>query len=88
MTAYSGDHHELVAVGGWSRSEALMAAKGRRLGLVRRAPVVEAGARGAALLAGLAAGAYASVDDFPDAVDSTAGAHSGNTAATGKRDVR
>jgi sugar (pentulose or hexulose) kinase len=83
MTAYSGDHHDLVAVGGWSRSEALMAVKGRRLGPVRRSPVVEAGARGAALLAGLAAGVYASVDDFPDAADTTASVHCGDTAVTG-----
>ncbi|MEE6258019.1 FGGY-family carbohydrate kinase [Plantactinospora sonchi] len=87
MSAYSGEHRDLVAVGGWSRSTALMAVKDRRLGRVRRSPVVEAGARGAALLAGLAAGVYDSVDDFPDAAGSTAGLHSrpGAGAATGTR---
>ncbi|WP_199853038.1 L-fuculokinase [Plantactinospora sp. BC1] len=84
MTGYSGDHREIVAVGGWSRSETLMAVKARRLGPVRRSPVVEAGARGAALLAGLAAGVYGGVHEFPDAVGSTAGADSGDTAVAGR----
>ncbi|MBE1492738.1 FGGY-family carbohydrate kinase [Plantactinospora soyae] len=66
MTSYSGVHHDLVAVGGWARSTALMEVKARRLGPVRRSPVAEAGARGAALLAGLAAEVYATADDFPD----------------------
>ncbi|MFC6021692.1 L-fuculokinase [Plantactinospora solaniradicis] len=75
MTSYSGAHNDLVAVGGWARSTALMQVKARRLGPVRRSPVAEAGARGAALLAGLAAGVYATADEFPDAAGT--GRHDG-----------
>jgi glycerol kinase len=42
-----------------------MQVKASRLGSLRRSPVAEAGARGAALLAGLAAGVYATAADFP-----------------------
>jgi glycerol kinase len=38
----------------------------RRLGHFEAPPVVEAGCRGAALLAGVAAGLYASADDLPE----------------------
>jgi glycerol kinase len=37
----------------------------RRLGAIEAPPVVEAGCRGAALLAGVAAGLFASADDLP-----------------------
>jgi glycerol kinase len=50
--------------GGWSRAGALMAAK-RRLGAVAAPPVVEAGCRGAALLAGVAAGLFDDADHLP-----------------------
>jgi sugar (pentulose or hexulose) kinase len=55
MTALSGPHRRLVVTGGWSRSEEFMAVKRRRFGELTRADVDEAGARGAALLAGRAA---------------------------------
>jgi sugar (pentulose or hexulose) kinase len=55
----------MVVTGGWSRSEALMHVKGRAFGKLTRSDVEEAGARGSALMAGLAAGAYARLDDFP-----------------------
>jgi sugar (pentulose or hexulose) kinase len=65
MTAVVGPHRNMVVTGGWSRSAALMQAKQRVFGELTRSPVEEAGARGAALLAGLAAGTYAGVEDFP-----------------------
>jgi sugar (pentulose or hexulose) kinase len=71
MTSVVGPHRNMVVTGGWSRSAALMEAKQRAFGTIRRSAVEEAGARGAALLAGLAAGTYAGVADFP--VAETAG---------------
>jgi sugar (pentulose or hexulose) kinase len=65
MSRISGPAHGLVATGGWSRSEGLMRIKNRLLGPVARPPVNEAGARGAALLAGLAAGIYRADDELP-----------------------
>ncbi len=56
MTAVSGAHRALVITGGWSRSDALVEVKRRRFGELARPDVTEAGARGAALLAGHAAG--------------------------------
>lgn len=55
----------LVVVGGWSHSAALMTAKTELLGPLRRSNVPEAGARGAAVLAGLAHGTYPSLDEAP-----------------------
>ena len=60
----AGPHRRIVVTGGWARDEAVRASKAR-LGAVEAPPVVEAGARGAALLAGVAAGLFASVDDLP-----------------------
>ena len=60
----AGPHRRIVVTGGWARDEAVRASK-TRLGAVEAPPVVEAGARGAALLAGVAAGLFASVDDLP-----------------------
>jgi sugar (pentulose or hexulose) kinase len=54
----------VVVTGGWARDAAVLDAK-RRLGAVEAPPVVEAGCRGAALLAGVAAGLFASADDLP-----------------------
>lgn len=65
MTAVAGPRRHLIVTGGWSRSTALMDVKRRRLGELSRSEVAEAGARGAALLAGLACGVFASTDDFP-----------------------
>jgi sugar (pentulose or hexulose) kinase len=62
MTAAAGPHGTLVAAGGWLRSPALVAVKQELFGPLRRPAVGEAGARGAALAAGVAAGVYA---DFP-----------------------
>lgn len=60
----AGPHRRIVVTGGWSHDEAVRASKSR-LGAVEAPRVVEAGARGAALLAGVAAGIYASVDELP-----------------------
>lgn len=65
MTGVVGPHRNMVAAGGWSRSQALMRVKQRVFGDVIRSAVQETGARGAALLAGLAAGLYAGPGDFP-----------------------
>ncbi|MEU8175318.1 FGGY family carbohydrate kinase [Microbispora hainanensis] len=65
MSAVVGGHQALVVTGGWSRSEALLEVKRRVLGPLRSPAVSEAGARGAALLAGMAAGVYAGREQFP-----------------------
>jgi sugar (pentulose or hexulose) kinase len=66
MTRVAGPPGRIVVTGGWARSSALMAAKVARFGPLSRLPEpVEAGARGAALLAGLAAGIYARAEEFP-----------------------
>lgn len=65
MSAVAGRHQRLVAVGGWCHSQALLEVKRRHLGPLQRVLVAEAGARGAALLAGLAAGVYAGTEEFP-----------------------
>ena len=63
----TGPRGELVVTGGWSNSAALMAAKAAALGPLWRTSAREAGARGAALLAGLADGVYGSYGDMPRA---------------------
>ncbi|MCW2882506.1 MAG: xylulose kinase [Sphaerisporangium sp.] len=65
MSAVVGSHQALVVTGGWSRSQALLEVKRRVLGPLRNPAVSEAGARGAALLAGMAAGVYAGREQFP-----------------------
>jgi sugar (pentulose or hexulose) kinase len=65
ITSVVGPHRRMVVTGGWSRSGALMQVKGRAFGELTPSGVEEAGARGAALLAGLAAGTYAGSDEFP-----------------------
>ncbi|HEX7297851.1 MAG TPA: FGGY family carbohydrate kinase [Solirubrobacteraceae bacterium] len=67
IDAVAGPHTNVVVTGGWSRDPAVLDAK-RRLGAVERPAVVEAGCRGAALLAGVAAGVFASADDLPAAM--------------------
>lgn len=67
MSAVCGPAATTTVVGGWAHSEPLMAAKRRVFGDLVRSDVEEAGARGAALLAGLAAGVYRGQDEFPSA---------------------
>ena len=68
MTDIVGEHQEIIVTGGWSHSDALMAAKRGRLGTLRLSAVQEAGARGAAIYAGRAAGVLKSNGVFPDPV--------------------
>jgi sugar (pentulose or hexulose) kinase len=64
LAILAGEPAHVVSVGGWTRDRAVMDAK-RRRGRPIRAHVTEAGCRGAALLAGLACGVYATLDDVP-----------------------
>jgi sugar (pentulose or hexulose) kinase len=68
IDAVAGPHTKVVVTGGWARDAAVLDAK-RRLGAVEVPPVVEAGCRGAALLAGVAAGLYRSADELPAVQD-------------------
>lgn len=61
----TGPRTALVVTGGWSHSSALMAAKREAFGALWRTDTTEAGARGAALLAGFANGTYLTYADFP-----------------------
>ena len=65
MTRASGAHQDLVVTGGWAHSTGVLTLKRRALGELRIPQVGEAGARGAALLAGSAAGVYATTADYP-----------------------
>lgn len=67
LTAATGPRRDLVVAGGWTHSSALMAAKTELLGPHRLAATAEAGCRGAALFAGLAAGTYPTLDAAPTA---------------------
>jgi sugar (pentulose or hexulose) kinase len=58
MTAVSGKHSNFVVTGGWARSAALLEIKRRVFGRLTHPDVGEAGARGAAMLAGVAANTY------------------------------
>jgi len=64
IDAVAGPHTKVVVTGGWARDAAVFDAK-RRFGAIEVPPVVEAGCRGAALLAGVAAGLYPSADELP-----------------------
>ena len=66
MSRLSGPHSQLVVTGGWSNSRALLHVKRDMLGPLQRPGISQAGCRGAALLAGLAAGVYDTTDQFPD----------------------
>jgi sugar (pentulose or hexulose) kinase len=62
MTAVSGMHNNFIVTGGWARSDALLEVKRRVFGPLTYPHVGEAGARGAAMLAGVAAGTYRDVE--------------------------
>jgi sugar (pentulose or hexulose) kinase len=64
IDAIAGPHTKVVVTGGWARDRAVLETK-RRLGAIDTPAVVEAGCRGAALLAGVAVGAYRSADELP-----------------------
>ncbi|MFB9839873.1 hypothetical protein, partial [Actinoallomurus acaciae] len=56
MSAAAGAYGQVVMTGGWAHSEAMVELRRRAFGNARRSTAVQAGARGAALLAGQAAG--------------------------------
>ncbi|MEO5982102.1 MAG: FGGY family carbohydrate kinase [Pedococcus sp.] len=62
----TGPRRDLVVAGGWTNSSMLMDAKAEAFGPLRTVATREAGARGAAFLAGLAQGTYASYADIPN----------------------
>jgi sugar (pentulose or hexulose) kinase len=61
----AGPARRLVVAGGWARDPAVRGVKEEVLGAFDWPPVTEAGARGAALIAGIAAGIYGDVDELP-----------------------
>lgn len=61
MAETAGETARYLAVGGWTASSALIAAKRRMLGHVELPEIEEAGARGAAVFAGVAAGCWENV---------------------------
>jgi sugar (pentulose or hexulose) kinase len=63
--AVAGRRTRIVATGGGVRGAAARAVKTERLGPIEWSPVQEATARGAAAMAGIAAGVFDSVDDVP-----------------------
>jgi sugar (pentulose or hexulose) kinase len=62
----AGPTERLVVSGGWARAHGVRSVKREVLGPFEQPPVTEAGARGAALLAGLAAGVFGSVEELPE----------------------
>jgi sugar (pentulose or hexulose) kinase len=61
----AGPTRRLVVTGGWARTAGVRATKRAILGPFEEPSLVEAGVRGAALFAGIAAGLYSGVDDLP-----------------------
>lgn len=62
----AGPTRRLVVSGGWAQNDAVRTVKREVLGPFERPHVTEAGARGAALLAGVAAGIFDGVDELPE----------------------
>ncbi|MFB3738029.1 MAG: L-fuculokinase [Candidatus Velamenicoccus archaeovorus] len=65
MEGIAGPAQRLVVAGGWTRSEAYRAIKRTVIGSFQVPDVIEAGARGAALFGGLAAGCFGELADVP-----------------------
>jgi len=63
-----GPHERVVIGGGWARNPAVLAEKRRRLGEIAVSTVREPGARGAALLAGVAAGILEKPESDPSPI--------------------
>ncbi|HEY5853356.1 MAG TPA: FGGY family carbohydrate kinase [Aldersonia sp.] len=68
MSAVSGAHRRMVMTGGCSRSAGFAEIKRRRFGRVERCEVTEPGARGAAMMARVAADDAPAVATIPEAV--------------------
>jgi sugar (pentulose or hexulose) kinase len=65
VSSAMSDQGKVVMTGGWSHSEAVVALRRQAFGDAERSPAVEAGARGAALLGGCAAGVFANPFKLP-----------------------
>jgi sugar (pentulose or hexulose) kinase len=65
IESVAGERGRLVVTGGWARSPVVRAVKREILGTFEEPVVQEAGARGAALIAGIAAGVFKGFDDLP-----------------------
>lgn len=65
VSSAGGEQGTVVMTGGWSHSEAVVALRRQAFGGAERSPAVEAGARGAALLGGCAAGVFANPFELP-----------------------
>jgi sugar (pentulose or hexulose) kinase len=65
IESIAGRTARLVVTGGWARSPMVRAVKRAMLGPFEEPVVQEAGARGAALIAGVAAGTFKGFDDLP-----------------------
>jgi sugar (pentulose or hexulose) kinase len=65
IESVAGPTERLVVTGGWARRAGVRATKRAALGAFEEPPVEEAGVRGAALFAGIAAGVYAGIEDLP-----------------------
>jgi sugar (pentulose or hexulose) kinase len=66
IESVAGPSRRLVLAGGWARNPAARSVKRALLGPFDWPQVTQAGARGAALLAGIAAGRFAGIGDLPD----------------------
>jgi sugar (pentulose or hexulose) kinase len=66
IESVAGPSRRLILAGGWARSPAVRSVKRAVLGPFDWPQVTQAGARGAALLAGIAAGRFTGIDDLPD----------------------
>jgi sugar (pentulose or hexulose) kinase len=66
IESVAGPSRRLVVAGGWARNPAVRSVKRALLGPFDWPRVTQAGARGAALLAGVAAGRYAGIGDLPE----------------------
>jgi sugar (pentulose or hexulose) kinase len=65
IESVAGPSRRLVLAGGWARNPAARSVKRAVLGPFDWPQVTQAGARGAALLAGIAAGRYGGIDELP-----------------------
>jgi glycerol kinase len=65
LDSVAGPHDRVVVTGGWTRSDTYRSIKREAIGPFEVPQVAEAGARGAALFGGLAAGLFDDVEDFP-----------------------
>jgi sugar (pentulose or hexulose) kinase len=70
IESVAGPSQRLVLAGGWARNPAARSVKQAVLGPFDWPQVTQAGARGAALLAGIAAGRYGGIDELPEAARS------------------